>query len=345
MSNGTRNNSEEGAVLIIVLFLLAALAVTCLDLGRSALLDRAFSHSTRASIAAKPLLIDCENLAANFLVRDYRRSDRKPESEAAANRRLSEWLIPYAQTLKNVEITLTIEDENGRFPLRALFPNAASEKIRAERYATALENILAHLLIEAGYEKGDDQARMAARRYVAQLLAWGGEKPMTNEARQWYLSREPPYLPPRRPPESLAELGLVYWPDMDEDLARKVLLGDVGFPGFADSVSVWSRGPLNIHALTRTVALGFSSDYQRARAFADELLSERAKRGDELPSGWENDVFANGGVIRPPANILSGDSRWRRLKATVRQGAASATLESVGWLDKNRMNWISRDVL
>ncbi|MDE5831684.1 MAG: general secretion pathway protein GspK [Desulfovibrio sp.] len=343
--SGKSRASEDGAVLIIVLFLMAGIAALSLDLGRDALLDSAFSRSIRARLASKPLLASCENLAARFIVRDFQNAPEVPESMNAKNRRLAVWLEDYADHLKSADIEIRIEDENGRFPLRALFPNTKSEKIRAEQYEAMLERIVARLLVARGYEKGEDNARIAARRYVAELLAWGGEKPVSEEATRWYLDREIPYLPPGRPPESLAELPLVYWPDVDEELAKKVLLGDSDGPGLLENCSLWSRGPINVNSITTVTGWGLADDLATARSFMNELETARAALGDELPRGWENDVFSARGLVRPPSSILSDQSRWFRIKATVRQGAAKNSVESVGWITKTRMTWIRRHVL
>lgn len=345
MSSGKKKASEEGAVLIIVLFLMAALAVISLDLGRDALLDSAFSRSTRASLTSKPLLASCESLAARFLVRDFQTPRDIPESMEAKNRRFAEWLKNYSDLLKRADIEIRIEDENARFPLRALFPNTRSERIRAERYIEMLEKIVARLLVARGYGKGEDNARVAARRFVSELLAWGGEKPVSGEAMRWYLDRDVPYIPPRRPPESLAELSLVYWPDIDEELAKKVLLGDSEEPGLLDNCSLWSRGPININSMRTIVGWGLADDLPGAIGLMEDLEAARAARGDELPSGWENDVFAARGIVRPPSGVLNNNSRWYRVTATVRQGAAKNGAETVGWITKTRANWICRQIL
>ena len=332
-------------MLIIVLFILTALALISLDLNRSTLLDHSFSHSVRANLGAKPLLASGESLAARFLVRDFQNSPEIPESIEAKNRRFKEWLTEYNNSIKHADLNIIIEDENARFPLRAIFPNNSSEKVRAERYIEMLENIIAHLLVAHGYEKGEDEARIAARHYIAELLAWGGEKPVSDEAMQWYLNRNPPYIPPGHPPESVAELALVYWPDVEDTLAKKVLLGDSEMPGLAENCSLWSRGPININTILPVTGWGLSSNFQTALSFMEAIVSERKNHGDKLPGGWENDIFSARGVIRPPANILSSSSRWYRTRTTVRTGAAKTGMESVGWFDKTHMNWICRNIL
>lgn len=332
-------------MLIIVLFILTALAIISLDLNRNTLLDHAFSHSVRASLAAKPLLASAENLAAHFLVRDFQNSPEIPESMQSKNRRLADWLADSDATIRQAGLKISVEDENGRFPLRAIFPESSSEKIRAERYIEILENMIAHLLVLHGYKKGENAARADARSFISELQAWGGQKAPSDEAMRWYLSRNPPYIPPRRPPESLAELGLIYWPDVEEELAKKVLLGDSEKQGLAENCSLWSRGPLNINSIGTVTGWGLSSNFQTALALMEDLEAERRRRGDQLPPGWENDIFSARGIIRPPANILSNFSRWYRVKSSVQNGAAKTGMESVGWLDKSHINWICRNIL
>lgn len=325
--------------------LLAGIALISLDLSRNTLLDHAFSQTARSNLVVKPLMASCEALAARFLVSDFRESATKQESMDAKNRRFRRWLDNYAKNLGSADIEIEIEDENGRFPLRTIFPRTSSEKNRAEFYKEILEKMIAHLLITHGYKKGEDGARIAARHFIHELLAWGGEKPVTNEAMKWYLSREYPYIPPNRPPESLEELTLVYWPEMDRELAEKVMLGDDEHEGLLENCSLWSHGPINVNSMTRTVGWGLADNFQTAISLMEEIEAERLKRGEELDQGWENDIFAAKGVLRPPSGILGNSSRWYRTRSKLRQGASWNILESVGWLNKTRMNWISRIIL
>lgn len=343
--SGKNKASENGAVLIITLLLLAAIALISVDLSRNTLLDHAFSQATRSNLAAKPLMASYEALVARFLVMDFRESASKSGSMLTKNKRFKEWFEPYKSVLSNAEIEIEIEDENGRFPLKSIFPKTASEKIRAEFYIDILEKMIAHLLLAHGYKKGEDGARIAARRFINELLAWGGEKPVSNEAMKWYLSREFPYIPPHRPPESLQELCLVYWPEVEPDLAEKVLMGEDELEGLLGNCSLWSLGPINVNSMTRAIGWGLADNFQTATGFMEALEAERIKRGEQLSQGWENDIFAMKGIIRPPSYILSSSSRWYRARIKLRHGASQTTLESVGWLNKTQMNWICRAIL
>lgn len=342
-----KTNRECGAVLIIVLFILAGIALVSMELGRNVLLDHAFSRTIQASMTAKPLLQSGESLAAYFLVKDFQTEKKEAgqESIAALNKRFNEWLTIYVKDLKNSSLEISISDENGRFPLRALFPTNNAARIRAESYKEIFERMLTCLLILHGFDQGEDMARVAARHFLESLLAWGGMQMMTEEARDWYLNRDIPFLPPGRPPESMEELLLLYWPDVDGELAQNVLLGTAEIPGLLENCSLWSRGPINLNTMGKVVGWGLAPDYDAAIAFMEDLEEERLQHGDLLPDGWHLEIFARHGRETPPSQILSDKSRWHRITTTVWTGAAKNSSESVGWLDNTSFTWVGRAIM
>lgn len=347
MLTGKTKRSEKGAVLIIVLFIIAGLAVVSVDLNRNVLLDHAFSLTTEAGIASRPLLKSGESIAAWFLVRNFQQKKTTPgeESLQSLQNRLSQWVNVYKSSLKRWDLEIEVDDENGRFPIKALFPAYKSEKLRAEYHATMLENMLAALLVAHGFDGGESEARICARKYVEQLLAWGGHKMLTDAASKWYRERTPAYYPPFRAPESISELLLVYWPDVDEELAQKVLLGSEDIPGLLDNCSIWSIGPININNMKPVVGWGLCSSVSLAWRFMEDLEKARASQGEWLVPGWHNDVFSAHGVDAPPSSILAEQSRWFRIKIGTGLGSAKNYSEVVGWMNKSKMNWVGRAVL
>lgn len=336
--------SEKGAVLIITLFILAALALISVDMSRDSLLDSAYAAASQNSLAAKPALQSAEYLVARFLTEEFQKekTEEGDESFAAFQKRFQTWLASYAEKFERHELTIELEDENSRFPVRALFPLYSSDKAKAEYYAQWLENMLASLLVMRGYDGGDGGARAAARKYVGELMAWGGRATLSDESLKWYLSREPAYIPPGRAPESLAELTLVRWPDMDEELARNVLTGEDGLPGLLENCSVWAKGPININTMRTVVGWGLRSDYESAKGFMAALEEAREAGGERLPAGWYKDTFFTWGVPEPPSSAVNAGSRWYRVRSSVRAGAAINKAEAVGWLTPTRLTWVSR---
>ncbi len=344
---GKKKHYEKGAVLIIVLFIISGLAVVSVELNRNVLLDHAFSITMEAGLASKPLLKSGESIAAYFLVRDFQKEKNEPgqESLQSLQKRLCEWVEAYSDRLKKWNLQVEVEDENSRFPLRALFPAYKSEKLRAEYHAGMLENMIVALLVAHGYEGGENAAKVRARHYVEQLLAWGGEKVLTDEAARWYKERTPAYYPPLRAPENISELLLVYWPDVEQELARKVMLGSEEAPGLLDNCSLWSIGPININTMKTVVGWGLCSTLNQAWNFMAELEKGRAAQGEWLRPGWYADIFAAHAVLAPPANVLDEQSRWFRIRVLADRGSVQNYSEVVGWMNKTRMTWVSRTVL
>lgn len=335
-------------MLILVLFIMAGLAVVCADLSKNVLLDHAFSQGSRACLAAKPVLASGEAIAAHFLVREFQRQGidkRSNESFAAFSSRFGETADEYSRQLGKFELEMELEDENSRFPLRALFPERGANRAKATYYSELLQRILVALMLEHGYDGGEDEARMSARRFVSSLLNWGGEGRPTNEAIRWYVSQDPPVFPPGRAPESLAEILLVYWPGEEADFTRRVLLGDAGKPGLLENCSVWSRGPMNLNTIRTVPGWGLASSSQQGRLFMEDLEAARNAQGEELKPGWHLDIFSAYGISVPPPSILSTRSRWYRVRIRTRQGAAVNSSELVGWISKTGLTWVSRSVL
>lgn len=344
---GRTKPSEKGAVLIIVLFIIAGLAVVSVDMSRNVLLDHAFSLTAEAGLGSRPLLKSGETIAANFIVREFQKEKKEPGDECMASflGRFREWQAEYSSRLRRWELEIEIEDENSRFPLRGIFPAYGYQKSRAAFYRQMLERILAYLLVQHGYGEGEDAARVAARHYIEQLMAWGGQGLLSNEAVKWYLSREPACYPPLRAPESLGELALVYWPDVDEAMARNVLLGAPGLPGLAQNCSLWTSGPINLNTMRTVVGWGFCATMSKAESFMADFGRARANQGDWLKPSWHMDVFSAHSIDSPPARTVGSSSRWYRVRVTAKLGSAQNRSEAVGWINKTQMTWVSRALL
>lgn len=342
-----RHRSEKGAVLIMVLFIIAGLAVVSVDMNRNVLLDYAFARTTEAGAASKLLLKNAETLAAFFLVRDFQKEKTEPGNESldSVRGRFREWLEAYNDILEKWDMEIDLDDENSRFPLKVLFSTSRADKTRAETYAIMFERMLAGLLAAHGFDGGEDAARICARRYLEQLLAWGGQKMLTEEAVKWYVSQDPAYYPPGRAPESYAELAMVYWPDVDAALARNTILGTADLPGLADSCSLWATGPINVNTMKTAVGWGFCDTLNQGQAFMRDFEKARAGRGDWLPSGWQNEIFAAHGIVSPPARIISDRSRWYRIRSRLKMGLAQTSGEAVGWINKTQMTWAARALM
>ena len=142
---GTRGtffkDKRRGAVLILVLFVLTGLSVLTVEFSRDILLDHAMSTSTRSILAAKPLMESGERLATAVLTRN---------SEAGTPDHVREdWglfglgLERLSAELPGADLSGSIEDENSRFPINAIFYEREADRARAEAFADILTRLLA----------------------------------------------------------------------------------------------------------------------------------------------------------------------------------------------------------
>ncbi len=286
-------------------------------------------------------------MAALFLVRKEQANgeNERIASFAHTQNEFSLFVNMYNDQLKSGSIRISLEDENSRFPLKALYAEGSAGTQKAEICRLMFERMLSFLLLRHGYEGSHDAARLCAREFLDGLLSWGGETPLSTEARAWYLEREPLYFPPFRPPESMAELLLIHWPSINHELARRVITGSGDIPGLADCCTLWSTGPLNINTLQPAVVYGFVDNSAVASEFVETFLRLRANQGEEAIPGWYRAVFESYGIALPSTLILSEQSRWRRVTSEAGTGARRLRCVSVGWLTKSYMQWVTRFLL
>lgn len=333
---------RRGAVLILVLFVLTGLSVLTVEFSRDVLLDHSLSSSTRSLLAAKPLMESGERLASVILA--------KNSEEGTPDHPREDWglfdleLERLSAELQGAELSGNIEDENSRFPLNAIFYEREAERARADAFAEVLIKMLAGLMRVHGYAGGADNAARAARDYVDSLRQWGGQTETDDESLKWYLSQSPRRLPPGRPPQAPEEILLVRWPHMEEAWARRVLGGTETLPGLLETLSVWTRGPMNVNTLRPEVLAALVRDERQARAFVSAILRYRNNPDNELGEKWYEDIFFSYDVPALPNGCLDVRSRWYRLNLTVRQGARENRLTSVGWVTHEYVTWEYRAV-
>ena len=149
---GTRGtffkDKRRGAVLILVLFVLTGLSVLTVEFSRDILLDHAMSTSTRSILAAKPLMESGERLATAVLTRN---------SEAGTPDHVREdWglfglgLERLSAELPGADLSGSIEDENSRFPINAIFYEREADRARAEAFAGCWPGSCACTVTRAG---------------------------------------------------------------------------------------------------------------------------------------------------------------------------------------------------
>ena len=344
MAGNNKRKRERGVVLILVLFMIAGLSLVSIEMNKTVLLDHVFSLTSRSILASKSLLSSCETLAALFIIK---KEQSLEESEYTVNftytlKEFAEFVKVYNEQLKHGIIDIKLEDENARFPLNAIYTTDSAGTQKAETYRQMFERLLSFLLLRHGYEGGYDAANLCAKEFVEALLSWGGETSLSTEARAWYWERNPMYLPPLRPPESMAELLLLYWPGVSREMARRVVLGTDEVPGLKDCCTLWSMGPININTMHQAVVYGFVDNSAIAHEFVNTFMRMRREHGERRPQGWYRAVFESYGVSLPSSLVLSEQTRWYRVTSEAGIGARRLRCVSIGWITKSYIQWVKR---
>lgn len=323
-------SGNRGAVLFLVLILLAGLATLSVQFSRDTLLDKSMSSAEKSVLAAKPLLESGEMLAAYLLVKNF----GVPSDHTS--QQFSLLLQSLSKELHSGELEGHIEDENSFFPINAIFYRKSTEKDQADRYAVLLSRMLAWIMVQHGY-KNAESALTSAEEFVASLRQWGGNAPLDEISRHWYLEQNPPCLPPGRPLCSPEEILLVRWPNIEKKLAKQFLLGTKDIPGLLDSCSLWNRGPLNCNTIRPAVIASLMSDLTQSRSFVDAVLKARQEAIKNNDSQWYEKIFSEWGVVSPGSDILAWRSRWFRVFLSTGQGVRKNTLLTVGWVTNSSM--------
>ena len=320
---GTRGtffkDQRRGAVLILVLFVLTGLSVLTVEFSRDILLDHAMSTSTRSILAAKPLMESGERLATAVLTRN---------SEAGTPDHVREdWglfglgLERLSAELPGADLSGSIEDENSRFPINAIFYEREADRARAEAFADILTRLLAGLMRVHGYAGGPDNALALAKEYVNSLRQWGGQTETDQDTLKWYLTQTPRYLPPGRPLLAPEEILLVRWPHVEQEWGRDVLRGTKELPGLLETLTIWTQGPMNMNTLQPAVLSALVRDERQARPFVNAVQHYRDNPDNDLGENWYKDLLSAYDVPALPNGCLDVRSRWYRLNLTVQQGA------------------------
>lgn len=338
-------DARRGAVLIMVLIVLAGLALTLAEFSRLVLTDHSASAAGRAALGTKPLLASGERLAARALL--------EGRTGTAADTMFAPWAEEFPEILRELSLELEsadlsgeISDENSRFPLSALFARSAKEQARAESYAKIFTRLTARLLLLHGLAETEAIALEKAGVFTTAVRHWGGDIGIAADPEDsaWYLEGMPSYIPPRTRFLSVGELLLVRWRDMDEKSVRRVILGTRELPGLIDLLSLWSTGPMNINTLHPLLINALVENPEQALAFSSHVQRHRSNRDAVLEKDWYRDeaVKATGNSALFPFDCVGVRSACFRVSLTAAYGAAKAESVGICRVSGGRVRWLSR---
>lgn len=329
--------SESGAVLILVLIVLAGLAVLAVEFNRDALQDHMLSVSSRSVLSSRPLLDAGEIAASSALCGPF--SKEKFDDGKAPWEHLDEGLALLSRELKSGELSGKLEDEHALFPLRSLIPTRKTDRARAESCQRIFVRLVARELLDAGAAEDEMQAEELAEAFRDSLMQWSGLLTVDKESQEWYLQQMPRRMPPGRPPFSLEELLLVRWPGLEPEKARLVLEGTEEKPGLLRLFSIVAPGPMNIDTLHPDIVEALSMDRMLGKQLARQVEELRRYPDKTAEGDWHKELFEMYDVPPMPAGCVDKGSRWFRLTQKARVGGRENVRISIGWIGGGSVRW------
>lgn len=330
-------NRQRGAVLMLVLVVLASMSVLAFGMCRDALLGYTLSSAMRSSLSARLLFESGKALAATELIRNNRRGDQDTLNESWS--RFNDALQELSRHSESGDFSGAIVDENSLFPLNALFPRDKTQELRAAAMKGMFTRLTAKLLRRHGFAGTQEEAEQAVLPLLESLEEWAGLRELSATAREWYLSRPQPLLPPERRLVGVNELTLLRWPGMAQELAELVLRGTKTVPGLLDLVSVYAPGPINLN--TARPELLYALLPNVPDEFVEEVLRLRSRPDFSPAKNWHLEIARKYGMALEnlPGDTIDLYSRWYRLELDVRSGAALRSLRAVGWVSNTTVTW------
>lgn len=325
---------RRGAVLILVLVLVAALTLVVVAALRAIRVDDASARSYRRGLAAMALAESGLRLAAVSLARDQRAASGDHPGEPWA------WLFPAPgqagarlpvlpgrlpepdNPTDPEELFGEIVDESGKFPLKGLVARTGSDEYRG---------VFVRLLSGPPFNRTQDEAEALAdaladwmdpdaeaRRPDGSMTDTGAEDPFYASLHTVYKGRD-------GPPDTLAELALV------KGFGRELLDGRDGGTGLGDLVSIWGDGKININTAPPEIlrALPKNRGQAGSEAFAADVAAFRADERNAArleTDGWLKTELPQWRDLELPESVLTTKSTTFTVRLTARSGDVTRRL-------------------
>lgn len=268
---------RRGAVLILVLIAIAAVAVMSAMMLREVAVEYTMGTSVRNTVAGTAAIDSGMLLAADILMQDkeyggpadtlHEEWAHFPEAAAAVG---SEW--------EGMDLTGWIEDEQGRFPIRALVSDDASVK---KHYLGIFRRLVGIIGRPQGMAEAD------VEQFVDAMRAWTKDPNLgAVKEDRWYGDQDPSYVRPGRKFLYPEEILLVHWENVSAQDLKDLFYGTEDNPGLADMITVWSDGPINMNTAPNAVVKAVCTDEQRGDAFLAAADAYRRNPGSNLATAW-----------------------------------------------------------
>lgn len=313
----TQKNDENGAIVVIVLIMLAALSFLAVELSRETLVNHSGSAYVKSTIVGNSLADSGRLLAKKILATDMATSEADYQFETWGY--FDKGLQIISTDLASGVLSGSISDENALFPINKIISTDRTTFAEAKEYRAILLRILTHLCddLEIKTAKPED--------YLASIRLWQGEKLSGAAADDnWYKNRQTDYCRPERALISPDELLLIHWPNAREGNVEKLYYGTEEHYGLRDIITVWGNGPINMNTAHNAVIKALPADGKDKEEYVTAVNQYRNDPANNFKEAWYLDS-AQFREISPkglPEKALSfkSDTFRVRLKTTVGGG-------------------------
>lgn len=269
---------REGAVLIVVLLVLAAAVALILECGKYLRIDYASAGYQRTMVAGGALLRSGMDMAKEILLEDLRRDGVGADHHFDNWATTDEFFEEVSASLQSGQIRGAITAENGRISLNALKEADAQQGGQGEIFVRLVEELCKRHGIVAN-----------SRHYLASIRIWLGDAD-TRQDRAWYASRDPSYAPARGAFHTPRELLLVRWRGVSSEDLHRIYFGTEDIPGLHEFITVWGDGKINMNTARPEIVAALVQDSRRRSEFVRAVLDYRG-RGENLLSGqWYKNI-------------------------------------------------------
>ncbi len=241
------------------------------------------STSTRSILAAKPLMESGERLATAVLTRTAKRNPDHVREDWDCSPRLER----FPPNCRRGPFG-SIEDENSRFPINAIFYEREADRARAEHSPTS-SPAAGRLMRVHGYAAAGQRPR-ACQRVRGFAPSMGRQTETDQDTLKWYLTQTPRYLPPDAPcwrPRKSSSCAASCRTEWDGCSARNEgTARPAGNPDHLDA------GPMNMNTLQPAVLSALVRDERQARPFVNAVLHYRDNPDNDLGENWYKDLLS-----------------------------------------------------
>lgn len=269
---------KRGVVLILVLSVVALFTAMIVSFGADESLDIELAYNFRDSLQAQYIARAGVEAAITILSEDDTQSDSLDDQWAS----FAEYAVASASYLDDAQLSGTITDECSKFDLNSLA--AVEPKDRDFRIAQ-FKRLFTLLKIDIADEELDDLAHA--------VIDWIDTDSDTDfgAEEEYYQSLDPPYHCKNAPLDSAEEILLV------RGMKPEYFFGTENYEGIRNSVTVGTKGKININTASETVLRSLSDRFTEntvssvldCRPFTEQAYD--CIKGIDLADGSEESIW------------------------------------------------------